>query len=68
MQAKPARPVSEREIETFKRDGIVCLRGLFDRAWIDDLRRLVEADIAKPSAMVKNVNQVAFSAITDHQH
>ncbi len=63
MQAKPARPVSEREIETFKRDGIVCLRGLFDRACIDDLRQLVEADIRAPSAMVKNVNQAGSAGM-----
>lgn len=57
MQTKPARPISESEVDTFKRDGIVCLRGLFDRDWVDLLRQLVEADIARPSTMVKNVDQ-----------
>lgn len=44
------------EAETFARDGVVCLRGLFDANWIEDISALVEADMAAPSGMVKNIN------------
>lgn len=31
------RPVTQEEIETYKRDGVVCLRQVFDKDWIDSL-------------------------------
>lgn len=56
-QPKPLkRPVSDAEIAAFQEDGVVCLRGFFDRYWIDDLRALIDEDIANPSGMVKNIN------------
>lgn len=33
----PIRPVSQDEIDTYKRDGVVCLRQVFDRDWIESL-------------------------------
>ena len=33
----PIRPITEEEVETYKRDGVVCLRQVFDRDWIDSL-------------------------------
>lgn len=48
--------VTEDDIETFRRDGIVCLRGLFDADWVEFLRARIEEDKANPSGMVKNIN------------
>lgn len=56
MNRRPLRPITQDEISTFQRDGVVCLRGLFDAAWVDYLRDQVEADMASPSTMTKNVN------------
>jgi len=56
LPAKPPRPLSQDEIDCFRRDGIVCLRGLFDRDWVARLRELIEQDIAAPSGMVKDIN------------
>ena len=56
MPAPLHRPVDDDEIEAFQRDGVVCLRGFFDQDWIDELRDLIEQDIANPSGMVKNIN------------
>jgi len=56
VAACPARPLSRDEIDSFRRDGIVCLRGLFDWQWIEMLRELIERDIASPSGMVKDIN------------
>ena len=33
MNRSPLRPISEAEIRTYEEDGVVCLRGLFDREW-----------------------------------
>ncbi|MBT6273370.1 MAG: phytanoyl-CoA dioxygenase family protein [Chromatiales bacterium] len=56
MNCEPLRGISEDEIETFNRDGVVCLRGLFDLEWVEYLRDKVAADMAVPSGMVKDVN------------
>lgn len=50
------RPITEQEIETYQRDGIVCLRGLFDDDWVNILRESIEADKANPSNMMKSIN------------
>ena len=33
MNRHPARPITQQEMQTFEEDGVVCLRGLFDRDW-----------------------------------
>lgn len=37
MNRKPLRPISDDDIQTYARDGAVCLRQVFDRGWIDSL-------------------------------
>ncbi|MEC8845625.1 MAG: phytanoyl-CoA dioxygenase family protein, partial [Pseudomonadota bacterium] len=56
MNRHPMRPVTEDEIETYARDGIVCLRQVFDPEWVAFLREQVAADMAAPSEMHKNVD------------
>jgi ectoine hydroxylase-related dioxygenase (phytanoyl-CoA dioxygenase family) len=43
--------VSEADIATFERDGVVCLRGALEESWIETLRRGVEDVLAKPGPM-----------------
>ncbi|MDP6346003.1 MAG: phytanoyl-CoA dioxygenase family protein [Alphaproteobacteria bacterium] len=57
MDSGLSRAISPAEIDTYRQDGIVCLRGLFEPDWVDYLRELVDADIQAPSSMVKNINQ-----------
>lgn len=38
----PLRPVTEAEIETFRRDGVVCLRGVMPAAWLARMEQPVE--------------------------
>ena len=40
--------VSAEEIDAFDRDGAVCLRGLFDRNWLDSLARGLDRNFADP--------------------
>jgi ectoine hydroxylase-related dioxygenase (phytanoyl-CoA dioxygenase family) len=35
MNERPLQPVTEADIRTYENDGVVCVRGAFDRAWID---------------------------------
>ena len=34
--------ISPEDAETFARDGIVCMRNMFDPAWVADLQSLAE--------------------------
>ena len=49
----PVSLVSEGDVATFRRDGAVCLRGAFDQAWIEALRRAVDRDIAAPGSLAR---------------
>jgi ectoine hydroxylase-related dioxygenase (phytanoyl-CoA dioxygenase family) len=42
--------VSESDIETYERDGVVCLRGMLDSAWLEELRAATEEVLLHPSA------------------
>lgn len=33
LHLHPARPVTAQDVADFERDGVVCLRGMFDEAW-----------------------------------
>ena len=41
--------VTPTEIETFRRDGVVALRGVFDPEWLDLLDRGITRNMAEPS-------------------
>lgn len=49
MAAQPEDIVDASAIADFKRDGAVCLRGAFDRAWLETLGRGIDSDLANPS-------------------
>ena len=42
MTAAPARPVTQAEIDAYKRDGAVVLRGIMPMEWVDLAREAVE--------------------------
>jgi len=49
--------ITGEAIDTFQRDGIVLLKGLFDEGWVEHLREAVAQDMAAPSPMWKDVNR-----------
>lgn len=42
------RVVTDQDIETYDKDGIVCLRGVFDPHWIDLVARGIDRNMAEP--------------------
>ena len=48
--------VGEADVETFDRDGVICLRGLFDARWVSRIRAAMDRVIANPSAEGKLLN------------
>ena len=51
MPIKHCRQVTDHEIETFKSDGIVCLREMFADGWIETMREAAEDSLAKPGKL-----------------
>jgi len=47
----PKREITDAERAAFRRDGIVCLRGLFDADWIERMREAAERSMDQPSEM-----------------
>jgi ectoine hydroxylase-related dioxygenase (phytanoyl-CoA dioxygenase family) len=54
MSAQRTEPTIDEQVETYRRDGVVCLRGLLDQAWIDLLRDNVERYLAGPSGVAND--------------
>ena len=44
---------TDEEVARYRADGALCLRGAFDRDWIERLREAVDADMAAPGPMVR---------------
>lgn len=51
MNRALARQITAEEIETYQRDGVVLLEGLFDTAWVAQLRELADWDMRTPGKM-----------------
>jgi len=49
-----ALPITDEDVATYDRDGVVCLRGLFDEAWIARLREAVERNLANPGPLAQS--------------
>lgn len=49
MNREPLHPVTEDEIRTYEDDGVVCIRGQFDREWLDHMLAVCEAQIDAPT-------------------
>jgi len=50
---KPTRPITEDEQQTYKREGVVKLAGIFDLSWIEFLQVAVEEAMANPGPMAE---------------
>ena len=44
----PLRPITDDEVETFRSDGVVCLRQVIPAAWLDRMAEAVERALADP--------------------
>lgn len=51
MNKAPLQPITTDHIETYARDGVVCLRGMFDQDWVDlllaEAKAVMDGDIDK---------------------
>lgn len=50
MDRRPQNAITQKYIEDYRRDGVVCLRGMFGADWISSLQKGADAVIADPEA------------------
>lgn len=48
MNKHPLNPITAEHIETYRQDGVVCLRQMFDAEWIESLKAGAQDVIADP--------------------
>ena len=46
--AQPLRPIQERDIVAYEKDGVACIRHVFSQEWIHTMRDAVEVAMAEP--------------------
>lgn len=49
MNRHPLNPITPTHIEDYRRDGVVCLRQMFDAEWIEKLKEARDAAVAAPN-------------------
>ena len=59
MNRRPLNPITAQDLADFERDGVVCLRQMFDRDWIERMTAAVDRvkDAAHPLARPREVTQ-----------
>jgi len=57
MNTQLPEPITEAQKNSYREDGIVCLRALIDEEWVNYLRDLVNENIRNPSDMTKNIDE-----------
>jgi hypothetical protein len=57
MQTSLQTPITDQDRALNERDGVVCLKQMFDTAWIDFLGTAVEDAMADPDRMLKNIRR-----------
>ena len=69
MNKRPLNPITDTDIANFERDGVVCLRQMFDQEWIDRMNAAVSRvmDASHPLARPREVTE-ALGGKTGRYH
>ncbi len=49
MNSELLRPISTEEVDVYHRDGVVSLRNMFDKDWIELLNKGLDVNIERPT-------------------
>ena len=56
MNRHPLRNITEDEIQTFERDGVICVRGILDEEWIARMQHATDDILDNPTKFGQNLN------------
>jgi len=69
LPERPLRPMTPQEVADYRRDGVVCLRGVYSPQWVDRLRDALDAIYARGGldglGISKKFRSDAFTWMTD---
>ena len=57
MNREPVREASEEDVQAYERDGVVCLRNVFDAEWVERLVKAVDRTMANPGKRVREATK-----------
>src|SRR5690349_1569153 len=61
MNANPLRPITEQEIETYQRDGVVWLPGVIDLDWIKLLGTAIDEILTRKIGQIIDLTGLGLS-------
>ncbi len=53
LVSEPQSKITETDIQQYEKDGVVCLRGMFDPGWIEYMRKAIEKAKDKPGPLAQ---------------
>lgn len=56
VNQEPHYSISQQQLEDYQRDGVIVLRDVISQAWLDELAKAVERDIATPGPFFHGYN------------
>ena len=56
MNREILHPITDKEIDSYNTDGVVCIRQQFDQEWVDRMLEACELHITKPSGSARSTN------------
>ena len=60
MNAELLRPITTEEVDTYHRDGVLLLKGMFDKKWIELLNKGLDANCKSPTERSRIWNKDAL--------
>lgn len=57
MVERPARSMTPEEIQAYRRDGVVCLRGLYSAEWVEKLTRALDEIYGRGGFAMPGISQ-----------
>ena len=56
MNREILHPITDKEIDSYNTDGVVCIRQQFDQEWVDRMLEACELHITKPSGSARSTD------------
>jgi ectoine hydroxylase-related dioxygenase (phytanoyl-CoA dioxygenase family) len=57
MNRRPLREITESDIQSYQEDGVVCLRGMLDRDWIERMSQAVDRAMQNPGRRAREATR-----------
>ena len=63
MNTELLRPITTEEVDTYHHDGVLLLKNMFDKEWIELLNKGLDVNIEKPTKSSFLIHQLLRSLV-----